>query len=74
MSIGSFSFSCYADDTTAEQAVVTADDAMISIDTVSPDKYIKGKIFFEVPKDVSKVEVEYETSFWTQEKIYFIVE
>lgn len=74
LSIGSFSFSCYADDTAAEQPVVTADDAMISIDTVSPDKYIKGKIFFEVPKDASKVEVEYETSFWTQEKIYFIVE
>lgn len=73
LSVGSTSFTCYADDTKCSQSVVTADDQMDIIATVSPKKYLKGKIYFEVPKDSQNIEVEFETSFWTQEKIYFIV-
>lgn len=73
LSIGSTSFTCYADDTKCSQSVVTADDQMDIIATVSPEKYLKGKIYFEVPKDSQNIEVEFETSFWTQDKIYFVV-
>lgn len=73
LSIGSSAFTCYADDTKCSQSIVTADDQMDIISTVSPEKYLKGKIYFEVPKGAQNIEVEFETSFWTQDKIYFIV-
>ena len=73
LSIGSASFTCYADNTKCSQSVVTADDQMDIIATVSPKKYLKGKIYFEVPKNSQNIEVEFETSFWTQDKIYFVV-
>ena len=74
LSTGSFDFDCYADDSLCSQAFVTADDQMVSIATVSPNKYLEGKIYFEVPETAKKIEVEYETSFWTEEKIYFVIE
>ena len=74
LSIGGASFDCYADDSHCSQSVVTADDQMEIISTLSPDKYLKGKIYFEVPKDAQDIEVQFETDFWTEDKIYFIVE
>lgn len=74
LSIGGASFDCYADDSLCSQPLVTADDQMEIISTVSPDKYLKGKIYFEVPLDSQEIEIEYETDFWTEDKIYFVVQ
>ena len=73
LSIGGSSFTCYADDSKCSQPIVTADDQMEIISTVSSGKYLKGKIYFEVPKNAQSIQVEFETSFWTQDKIYFII-
>ena len=72
-SVGSVSFDCYADDTLCSQSILTVDDAMSSIATLSPDRNIKGKIYYEVPKDSNKIEIEFETDFLSQDKVYFIV-
>ncbi|MBS6955917.1 MAG: DUF4352 domain-containing protein [Enterocloster asparagiformis] len=72
-SVGSVSFDCYADDTLCSQAILTADDTMSSIATLSPNRNIKGKIYYEVPKDSNKIEIEFETDFLSQDKVYFIV-
>ncbi len=71
--VGSVSFDCYADDTLCSQSILTVDDAMSSIATLSPDRNIKGKIYYEVPKDSNKIEIEFETDFLSQDKVYFIV-
>ena len=72
-SVGSVSFDCYADDTLCSQSILTVDDAMSSIATLSPDRNIKGKIYYEVPKDSNKIEIEFETDFLSQDKVYFII-
>lgn len=74
ISVGSADFTCYADDTEMSSAIVAAGDEMEIISTLSPDRYLKGKIYFEVPKGTQEIEVEYETSFWTQEKIFFVID
>lgn len=62
-------WSCYADDYSVEQAFFDDDiDA-----SLSPGKKIKGSVYFEVPKDSKSITLEYETNFWTEDKIVFIV-
>lgn len=74
LSIGSAAFSCYADDTDCKQAtLVSSDDELIIVTSLSPGRNTKGKIFYEVPIDAESIEIEFETSLWTQDKIYFIV-
>lgn len=41
--------------------------------TLSAGKKTKGSVFFEVPKDAKNITVEYETNFWTENKIIFVV-
>ena len=41
--------------------------------TLSAGKKTKGFVFFEVPKDAEKIFLEYETNFWTEDKIIFVV-
>lgn len=75
LSVGSYDFDCYADDTAVSQEYIAGgDDSLTSIVTLSPGKVAKGKVYFEVPVDASKIEIEYETDFWTEDKIYFIFE
>lgn len=64
------SFNCYADSYQAEQAFFDTD-----IDgTISPGKKLKGTMTFEVPEDAENIEMEYETNYWTEDKIVFIGE
>lgn len=72
-SIGSLSFDCYADDTKCSFAITDLTEQMTSIATLSPGRNTKGRICYEVPINASNIEIELETSFWTQDKIYFIV-
>lgn len=63
-------WSCYADDYSMEQSWV-ADDVLDA--TISPGKKAKGAIYFEVPVDSKNIIVEYETNFWTEKKIVFVI-
>lgn len=69
-SITSWSFEGYADGYAVDEAYV-GDDTLSA--TLSPDKKAKGAIYYEVPADAQEVIAEYETDFWTQGKIAFIV-
>lgn len=63
-------WNCYADSYAADQTWVGEDtlDA-----TISPGKKAKGAIYYEVPADAAEITLEYETSFWTEDKIIFVV-
>lgn len=75
ISTGAYDFKCYADDTEiSKTSLSSSNDAMTSITTLSPGKNVKGKIFFEVPTDVSKIEIQYEIDYWDENRIYFIFE
>ena len=68
---GAFDFSCYADDSVCDSEIVT--EKALSYDSISPGRKSEGYICFEVPEDAKKIEIEYEMSWWTQEKATFIV-
>lgn len=72
--VGSWDFDCYADGYEASNAYATADNAMTSITTLSSGRKTEGIVVFEVPKNAEKIEVEYETNYWTQDKAIFIYE
>ena len=68
--ISSWDFTCYADDYDMEQ---TYFDEMDLDATLSPGKKTKGYVYFEVPADSEKITLEYETNFWSEDKVVFIV-
>lgn len=68
--VSSFDFKCYADGYDMEQSYV---DGMDLDATLSPGKKTKGSVFFQVPKDSKEITLEYETNFWTENKIVFKV-
>lgn len=68
--ISSWDFVCYADNYDMEQAYM---DGMDLDATLSEGKKTKGSVFFEVPKDAKEIFLEYETNFWTEDKIIFVV-
>lgn len=64
------SWYCYADGYAVEQSYFEDDQ----IDaTLSPGKKAKGAVYFEVPKDAKEITLEYETDFWSEDKVEFIV-
>jgi len=71
--IGSFDFDCYADDVKMEDCYY-GDDALTSISTISSGRSAEGYIYFEVPQKAKNIDVEYETSWWTNQKALFKVE
>lgn len=68
--VSSWDFDCYADDYDMEQTYM---DGLDLDATLSAGKKTKGSVFFEVPKDAKNITVEYETNFWTENKIIFVV-
>lgn len=64
------SWQCYADGYSMDSAWV-GDDTLDA--TIAPGKKAKGSIYYEIPKDAKEVTLEYETSFWTEDKIVFVV-
>lgn len=68
-----FEFSCYADGVSSSSFLWAADDNLSSAN-LSPGRKLQGYVYFEVPTDAEEIELEYETSFWTQDKAIFIVE
>jgi len=73
-SVGFFDFDCYADGYEAKNSMCTADNAMTSITSLSPGRKMGGIVVFEVPQNAESIEVEYETSYWTQDKAIFVYE
>lgn len=69
--VASWDFNCYADGYDMEQSYVLEG---LDLDaTLSPGKKTKGSVVFEVPEDAESIILEYETNFWTENKIVFIV-
>ena len=73
-SVGSAYFSCYADDAQCDAYYFSGDGNLTSIATLSPGRTASGYVYFEVPQNASSIELEYETSFWSQDKLIFTVE
>lgn len=71
LSTGSFLFDCYADNTECKQPIISGEDMLTSITSISSGKNTKGKIFFEVPNNAEKIQLEYKINALTDEKIYF---
>lgn len=42
--------------------------------TLSSGRKTEGYIYFTVPTNAEEIEIEYETSFWTDKKAIFVVE
>ena len=67
-SISLFSFNCYADGYAADRYHGGEDDLSA---TLSAGRATIGYLYFEVPVDAEKIEIEYETNAFTEKKIYF---
>ncbi len=64
------SWNCYADGYVADSAYV-GDDQIDA--TISPGKKAAGAVYYEVPADAKEITLEFETNFWSQDKIVFVV-
>ena len=69
VSISSFSFDCFADGYAVEQHYSDSFSA-----TLSAGRNTMGKIIFEVPKEATEIEFEYNTNVFTSDRIKFIFE
>lgn len=69
--VSSWDFNCYADGYDMEQSYVL--DGLDLDATLSPGKKTKGSVVFEVPEAAESIVLEYETNFWTENKIVFVV-
>ena len=71
LSTGSYLFDCYAGNTECKQPIISGEDMLTSITSISSGKNTKGKIFFEVPTDAEEIQLEYKIDVLSDEKIYF---
>ena len=69
--ISSWSFVGYADGYAIDEGYAGTDDTLSA--NLSPGKKAKGAIYYEVPVEATEVIAEYETDFWTQGKIVFVI-
>lgn len=69
--VSSYDFYCYADGYDCE-AFYSVDDSTFG-STLSSGKKSKGNVYFEVPKEAKEIVIEYESNYWTDEKVKFIV-
>ena len=61
---------CYADNSKVDQTWIGDDSGLDA--TLSAGRETQGTIYFEVPKDVQSVELEYDINFWQSDKIVFV--
>lgn len=69
--VSSGDFECYADGYSMDKSYYG--DDTLSITTLSSGKKVKGSIYFEIPKDSESIILEYETNFWTENKVIFVI-
>ena len=71
---GSYEFKCYANNT-IYTAYVLANEThdMPMVETISSGREIEGWIYFEIPveAELTEIELEYDLSYWSNEKIIF---
>lgn len=70
--ISSFEFDCYADG--KKQESYYSSNESLEGGTLSSGRSTEGYIYFTVPTGAKDIEVEYETSFWTDKKAILKVE
>lgn len=66
-------FDCYADGAKCEIYYGADDYASPALETISPNRTFKAIVYFEVPENAKNIEMEMETSFWSDDKIIFTV-
>lgn len=67
-----YDFNCYADNESCEQSYISTEDFKngdFMADDLSAGRTVTFTSFYEVPKDAKSIELEYEPSFWSDEKI-----
>jgi len=67
--INPYDFTCYADNAKMEDNIWP--DDRIDSGYISNGRNVQGYLYFEVPKNAQKIEIEYETDWWTDSKAYF---
>lgn len=61
---------CYADNSKADQTWIVDDNGLDG--KLSAGREAEGAVYFEVPKDVENIELEYDINFWQSDKIIFV--
>lgn len=70
-SVSSFSFEAYADGYSA--SAYWGGEGGLSA-TLSPGRSTEGYLYFEVPVDAKEIEIEYDTNYFSKDKITFVYE
>lgn len=67
-------FECYADGVKCEE-FFSVDNYVSPYESLSSGRKLTDiAIYYEVPVDAERIEIEYETNFWTEDKFIFIVD
>lgn len=64
---------CYADGEKCEEYYYADDYKSPLMESLSKGKKVKAILYFEVPKSAQNTILEYETNYWTNEKVEFVV-
>lgn len=68
--MGGWDFECYADNSKMDMSIY-GDNQIDLYSTISSGRKLEGYIYFEVPVNASRIEIEYETNWWTDKKAIF---
>ena len=66
------SFKCYADNKPADDPY--CGDERFSGDDLSAGRETDGYLYYQIPTDAQKIEIEYELNFITDKKVYYDIE
>jgi len=69
--VGPYDFKCYVDGYAKDQTYLGED--LLSTTTLSAGKKVQGFMYYEVPIAGTSIDLEYETNFFSQKKITFVV-
>ena len=61
---------CYADNNKVDQQWIGDNNGLDA--TLSAGRSTEGTVYFEVPSDAQKLELEYDISYWGNDKIIFV--
>lgn len=64
---------CYADDKKCDSFYSVEDYDDPFFNSISPGRSVEGTVYFEVPSNSKNVELEFENSVWTSDKIVFVI-
>lgn len=64
---------CYADDKKCDSFYGVEDYDDPFFNSISPGRSVEGTVYFEVPSNAKNVELEFENSVWTNDKVVFVI-